>query len=216
MTSDDYFEQHYVWQVYFEVVGPLSEITLSFRRSRSDGSGVKFDEDPAIIDRGILDLINGEDDDLVMDGFLACLPGGKLLSCALRVLRRNLLFFESEAYEHVFAHYDKNVVKQAFERRLFNTDGTNGDLLFIGGDHAAHATPTILRWCKVIESDAMHHSGVALIAVWEPVLQVYEAVAYTLDTEIHLFTRNDDDLIKRIKQALTEVATRYGFVLPPQ
>ncbi|HEY0607061.1 MAG TPA: hypothetical protein VGD58_29350 [Herpetosiphonaceae bacterium] len=216
MAMDAFFERNYVWQVYFEEIGPLAEITLSFRRARADGSGVEFDEDPQIITERVLDVINGEDDQLVMDGFLALIPDGQLLSCSLRVLRHRLLILEFEDYDHSFAGYDKQVVKNTFEGRLFNTDGSNADLLFIGGERTAHETATIKHWSKVIESRALRASADTIAAAWEPVLNVYEAVIYTLSTEIHMVTRNNHAPISRIQPALADVAARYGFVLPPQ
>lgn len=216
MASDSFFERNYVWQVYFEALGEQAHITLTQRRAYADGSGRKFDEDPQIIDGRTLDLLHDEDDRFIMDGFLALIPDNRLLSCAIQVLRRRLLIWEFEDYDYIFAGFDKHIIQRAFDGRLFNTDGTNGDILFIGGERTAHETATIKEWSKAIEHDIFRKVGNVPGAAWEPVLDVYEAVSYTLSTEIHLRMRHDHDRIEESRMALARVATRYGFVLPPE
>lgn len=210
--TNDFFARNYVWQVYFEVHGPVAEITLSYRRALPDGTGVKFDEDPDTV----LNRVTDQDDQLVMDGFLALIPEGELLSCAMRVVKRILLIWEYQDYQHIFAEYDKHVVKRAFDANgLFNTDSSI-DVLFIGGDRAAHETTTIISWAKTIQRDILQRYEVEGGAAWNPVLEIYKSVIYTQTTEIHMLTHNKRDPLERARMVLKQVAARYQLVLPPE
>lgn len=198
-----------VWQVYFATHGPLLEVTLSYRRHLPDGSGVKFDEDPDTI----LDLAAEQDEQIVLDGFMALLPPDALLSCAMRTTGRWLLIWTKPDIEPVFAEYDHAIVRRAFDGRLYNSD-SNIDALLIGGERTAHQPETVKQWVNAIEKDILRTSGDDWVAAWQPVLDVYEAVIYTQTTEIHLLTRNTGGRLERARTALAAVAARYGLRLP--
>jgi hypothetical protein len=208
---DAFFEQNYVWQVDFDTQDTVAEVILSYQRALPDGKSVKFDEDS----NTILDLAADADDHLVMDGFLALIPPGELLSCAMRVSRRALLIWEYMDYQHIFAEYDKQVVERAFDTNgLFNTDGSI-DALFIGGDRVAHESATILSWVRSLSRDVISRYETEGRAVWAPALDVYTAIIYTQTTEIHMLTRNEHKRLRDARSALNKVAARYGLVLPP-
>jgi hypothetical protein len=212
---NDFFARHFVWQVYFEDHGALAWITISYRRAVSNHMDVKFDEDAEIINAGLLGFAAEDNDLMVMDGFLALIPDGALLSCAMRTRKRVLLLWERSAYDYVFAGQDKQVVRATFDGRLYNSDGTNGDVLFIGGVAAAHTEDSIQHWVKVIERDVMFQVDTERLMAWASLLDVYQAIVYTLSTEIHMIARNKPETIPQARAALGVVATRYGFVLPP-
>ncbi|MCG8352468.1 MAG: hypothetical protein MI924_32280 [Chloroflexales bacterium] len=212
----DFFTRHFVWQVYFEDHGALAWITISYRRALSNQMGVKFDEDAEIINTRLLGFAAEDEDRMVMDGVLALIPDGALLSCALWRLQNVLLLWERSAYDHVFAGQDKQVVRAAFDGRLFNTEGSIGDVLFIGGAAEAHTKDSIEHWAQVIERDVMSRFDTERLVAWKSLLDVYQAVMYTLSTEIHMIARNEPETIPRARAALGSVAARYGFVLPPE
>lgn len=210
MTS--FFEQNYVWQVYFEEYGDLATITLSYRRDRGNGLSIQFDDDPSCI----LNLAADEDDRLIMDGFLALIPDAQLLSCAMLVRKPRYLIWGVEDYKHIFAAYNKHVVRSTFNGHLFNTDGTGSEMVFIGGDRVAHTTSLIKEYATKIEQHVLRTYGAEHIAAWVPILNTYTSVIYTLSTEVHMVMRNQSDLMRRARQGLNKVASRYGVILPPE
>lgn len=213
MTDPEFFRRNYVWAVYFEDHGPIAEVTLTYDRALPDGDTIKFDEDP---DR-FLDIANDADERVVMDGFLALIPNGELLSCSMRDTRHLLLIFWGyQTYKHFFVGYDKQVLKQQFDRRLFNTDGGDPDIVFAGGERAAHTPEQITRWAKVIKRDIVGSRQATPMTAWQPLLDVYRAILYTDSTEIHLVTRNTGRELERARAALAKVARGYRMVLPPE
>jgi hypothetical protein len=212
----DFFARQFVWQVSFEDHGALAWITITHERALSDQMSVKFDEDTELVNAGILGFAAENGGRMVMDGFLALIPDGALLSCALRTRKRMFLLWDRSAYDHVFAGQDKQAVRAAFDGRLFNTDGTNGDALFIGGASDAHTEERIQHWTQVIEHEVTPQFSSYWTTVWKPLLAVYHAVMYTLSTELHMIARNEPATIPQARAALGEVAARYGFVLPPE
>ena len=211
MTPASYFAQNRVWQVYFDVTDSLAEVTLTYRRLLADGTSVKFDEDS----HGVLDLSTNADDHIVLDGFLSFIPDGELLSCAMRDVKHVLLIWEREDYQHIFAQYDKQIVRTAFEGRLWNPD-SSADFLFVGGNKDGHTTPTIKHWAKVMQEQTLRQSGADRKATIDQVLGLYSLVAYTQTAEIHILTSNGHDQAEKMKATLGAVASRYGMALPPE
>jgi len=211
MASAAFFEQNHIWQVYFDTIGSLTEVTLTYHRLLPDGATVKFDEDP----HGVLDLSSGEDDHLVMDGFLSLIPDGELISCAIRSVKHVLGVWERAEYKHIFAEYDKQIVRTTFEGRLWNPD-SSADFVFVGGDRDAHTTATIRRWIGVMQQELLQQKPEDPIPTLEKVLSFYNAVIYTQTTEIHILTSGErGQSSSRMKAALELVASRYGMALPP-
>lgn len=206
-----FFEQNYVWQTFFELHNSYVEIVLTYNRLLPSGESIKFDEDP----EGILDLSIDADDHLVMDGFLALIPEGKLLSCSMRSVKHTLLVWEQSYRKHVFAEYDKQKVLAEFEGRLWNPD-SSADFLFVGGGRDAHSISAIEHWAKVLEGGVVHRSDTDWLSRLEQILGIYKRIIYTQTTEIYMLARNEEDIIRQVRADLSEIASRYGFILPPE
>jgi len=209
MNTTNLEHSDYVWLIYLENLGSMVKVTLTYERILPDGSSITFDADPAMI----LDTATEQDEQIVLDGFMALVPPDALLSCAMRTTRWMLLWTKPDI-EHIFAEYDHAIVRREFgDGRLYNAQG-NIDALFIGGDRAAHQTSTIKHWATTIEKQVLPMSGQEQIQAWDAVLAVYQAVIYTQTTEIHLLTRNTGDALNQARAALSAVAARYGLRLP--
>lgn len=199
-----------VWAVYFDPGDRIATITLTYHRLLPDGSTIKFDEDPACH----LDLASEEDDRLLREGFMALIPPGQLMSCALRVLRRALLVWEYTDFEHIAAGADRELVAAAFAGRMYNPDGASPDALFVGGTPADHATTTILAAATRLTRLLQGPTG-ADEAAWEQALGPYTAIFFTESTETRMVTRADGTAYARAAESLAAVAGRHGLALPP-
>lgn len=202
----------HVWDVALASAGPLAGALLRPYRLLPDGRSVKFDEDPALP----LDLETGQDEALLRDGVLALLPDGSLLSCAIRATRRSVLLIASRGYQQAYTGQDKQAALRALESNgLYNSDGSSGDALFIGGAREAHRSEAVIGWAGRIEREILGQIGpTGWLAPWAPLLEQYDALIYTLSGEIILAARSGTLGLAQIRDALAEVAAHYGFALP--
>lgn len=201
--------QQPMWHVLFANEGPFIRVTLTFERLLPDGRSIQFDEDP----EPVLDLTSDQDERLLLDGFLVLPPDGMQLSCALHRLR-DWIVWEWTEFQHIPAAYNRQVVRSAFTGRLFNTDSSI-DILFAGGDAAAHTRDRIVRAASFVEREIAQKPDGMREAALIQVLAVYPALVYTQNTEIYLLGRQPDLSLAEVRAALTSTATRYGLALPP-
>ncbi|HLZ31626.1 MAG TPA: hypothetical protein VKV73_30260 [Chloroflexota bacterium] len=199
----------HVWLVEFAVRGPLAEITLTFSRRMPNGAEVKFDMDRD----GLLDLATDQHERLVMDGMLALIPEGELISCGLRETQRAFLVFDSLGYRHVFADHDRSVVAAEFDGGIWNPD-SSPDLVFVGGRPADHS------------ADAIVHAAQRLARTRPPADD--EPVREVLSTYAELIVVNGAvvrvrrpaevgrEFFASAEAALSNVAAKYGYALPSQ
>ncbi len=210
MSSESSADEQPVWAVYLDRLGAVLTITLTYHRLLPDGRSVKFDEDPA----GPLDLAADQDDRLMEEGFVALIPPGKLMSCAMRTRARKLLFWDRQEIQHTAAGYELAVVRELFAGRLYNADGASPDALFVGGGPADHTTPAIVAAASAL-AQLLGQQSRASEADWLRVLGSYQAVLYTESTEVQMVTRADRAIVATSLSALASVSRRYGFELPP-
>lgn len=201
-----------IWDVTFEEAGPLARAMISYRRLLPDGWGVMFEEDT----EWVLDIANEEDEHLVMDGFLALIPRGVPLSCAIRATVGGLLgFFRYDRYRVVFAGEELALVQRTFEiNGLFNTDGCNPDLLFAGGPPEAHEAKEIERQAEAVKR-LLKVSRKPQGEGWEALLRTYTAILYADCTEIYSVALREQVPLAHSRAALAAVAARYRLTLPP-
>jgi hypothetical protein len=199
-------DQH-VWNVEFEVCDAVAQITLTFDRLLPDGTAIKFDEDP----NGKLNLAAEEDERLVMDGFLALIPDGELLSCALRDGARFFGLGDAINYKYVFVDSDRTAVDAALDGRLWNPDSSR-DYVFVGGESIAHQPAALKLFVKELNTRPTGPTNLDLR--FERTLSVYRGVAFTEGTLIRMIYSVSDAVITSARQVLAQVASRYGYVLP--
>lgn len=210
MTLSPKVLSDYTWQLHFDIIRSVCEVTLTYNRLLPDGTTVKFDEDP----HGILDLSLDEDDHLVMDGVIALLPSHQLISCTLRDVRRVFGVWQQTEYKHINAGYDTDIVRTAFEARLWNPD-SSVDFILIGGDAEAHTTTAILHVVKLLNEQVLGHEGDARIHAIEHILEYYSVIVYTQTTEVHVVSSMEgEQTLAQIKGALAMVASRYEMIIP--
>jgi hypothetical protein len=207
VIPDPTIEDPEAWLVYFERHGPVVEITFTYRRRLPGGESIRFDEGPTT-----LDLANDADDRLVMDGFLAALPEGELLSCATLTTRPFLRFWEPALqWRHEPADHDKELVRAAFQGQMGRGDSTP-EFVFVGGDEAAHTSPAVRRAVDALRTGrwTFHPDPVAAL---RDALTAYEGVAWSRETETGLFLRDRPGLLDDTRARVAEVAARYGVIL---
>ena len=210
-APDSFYEQNYVWQVYFETGTTYAEVILTHNRLLPDDNFIKFDEDES----SILATAIGEDDRFMLEAFLTLLPDVQLLSCAMRDTRRTWLVWEQDYYKHIFAEYDKQMVAAAFDGRLWNPD-SSADFVFAGGEERAHAAEVVERWTAIMTKNILPQPRAVWGQTLEQVFRIYKCVIFTQTTDIHLLMPPNIDMMTEIRDDLEAVANSYGLVLPPE
>ena len=205
-----FYEQNYVWQVYFDTSTSFTQIILTYNRLLSEDRFIQFDEDQ----NSILVTEQAEDEQFLLDAFFTLIPENERLSCAMNATK-HVFLWEKAYHQYIFAGYNREKVLSEFKGRLWNPD-SSPDYLFVGGDESSHTGEAIEQWTRVMSAEVLPQTHQAWEQILGEILTLYERIIYTRSTQIHMLMFADAEQIAAIRARLSTVAAQYGLVLPPE
>ncbi|WP_152976507.1 hypothetical protein [Herpetosiphon geysericola] len=187
------------WLVYRETNQNLAMLTLTTSRIYPDGQIIAFDADPD----HILDSSHDQEYQLLNEVLSNWLAAYQVMSYALSHAKTHLLTLFKPEYRFCCQQSRSTLITVFEERGLRNTNGTEPDFIFLGGEPHVHQESTLQAWVQMFN----RHASIELKnPAISQILKQLDGLIMTISTEVHFYFRRTQHNFQQHSTSVEQVA----------